>query len=184
MLRAAVLGYLMLASAIGPSLCCCAVTSTVSGVRGLLGLGPVTCAGGIACSHSQPKPVASHDKHACHHGACPGHSKPCKHKGDSKTSQSQATLADSAEARPAEPTRQTPCPCKRDGNERPALPTSVLAAKSVLSTNVFALAASDWLHDSCSLDELMSADRPAVHRFRPHLLSGREILRALHILRC
>jgi hypothetical protein len=186
MFRLIVVSYLVIASAVGPSLCCCATTSTISCVRSWFGLGPIACAGGTACSHSQSESgVSQSHKHATHHGSCHEHSKPAPNEvaNDVDSQALNSSAAEKPDNRAGKEAPRKPCPCKEDGNERPALAPSVVAGKSVQPTGGIERLAIDWSLGVC-VDQQTTGENRAVHGFRTHQLSGREILRALHILRC
>jgi hypothetical protein len=180
MFRMIVVSYLVIASAVGPSLCCCATTSTILCVRSWFGIGPIVCAGGTACSHSHSESGHSH-QYATHHGSYHGHSKLSLHEVESQGANSSVTEKPGDRTRKQAP--QRPCPCKQDGNERPALASSIVAGKSVLPTDGVERVTINWSLGVC-MDEQTTGENPAVHHFRTDRLNGREILRALHILRC
>ncbi len=176
MFRALLIAYLTIATAVGPSLCCCSTTSAVSCIRGWFGLSPVTCAGGAACC-SQPKTPAAH-KHG--HTTCHGHStspqgEECQH--------ANASADQKSGDQPEKQTPQKRCPCQQDENERSALPSSVAAGKTLQFTGDIERATINWILD-LPIDESTTAENCALHSFRTDRLGGREILRALHILRC
>ncbi len=182
MLRVTLVSYLLLATAVGPSLCCCATTSAISCVQSWFGLQPIACVGGAACSRSHSESGASQShQHTSHHGSCHGHAGPSQHDVESQAANSSVT------EKPDDPTGnhtpRKPCPCKQDGDERTALPSSVVAGKSVLPTDGLERLAINWSLGVCVVEQATGVN-PAVHRFRTDRLSGREILRALHILRC
>ena len=182
MFRLIVVSYLVIASAVGPSLCCCATTSATSRVRGWLGLGPIACACGTACSQSHSEPGVSHShQQAAHHKSCHGHAEPLQHEVESRSANSSVTEEPDVPTGKHAPRK--PCPCKQCGNERLALAASVVAGKSVLPTDGLERVAIHWSLGVC-VDEQTTGKNPAVHRFRTDRQSGREILRALHILRC
>lgn len=180
MLRAAIVGYLLVALAVGPSLCCCAATSTVSCVRGWFGLSPMTCPGGAACSHSHESSNGANKSHKLPH-SCHGESQCTMHDVDARPSIAQC---EEHGDKPGNQSTPAPCPCKKDRSDTTtAVPAFVAAGKSSLTTDVLKRIGHNWLQH-LSVDEQTTAERHADHHFRSHPRSGREILRALHILRC
>jgi hypothetical protein len=82
---------------------------------------------------------------------------------------------------PAERHRGKPCPCKQDENRQPAFPGLTVAGKTFAPD--LSLVGGFWPNDLTIDVPILNADR-VVHEFRSQDKTGREILRALHILRC
>lgn len=180
MLRAVLVGYLTIASVIGPSLCCCAASSAGSMVRGWFGLDAVSCHGHSCCSISRPH--AGSDRHEnAHHASChgkAGHS----HRHDHRMAASSAERK--ANPRTDKLPRPRPCPCKQHGNDRSSvLPTSIVAVHSLLLLQAESNSLVSWHVDALVLEPIVASqigfdDHPS------SLQNGRDILRALHVLRC
>lgn len=175
MLRAVLISYLAIATAVGPSLCCCASTAAVSNIRGWFGLEPIHCAN---CSRFDAK-VCTHrhtQDQAAHHCAGHRHAVPGSEPGSKSTEPACTQHED-------KPTGEHSCPCRQEGNRPPALPASIVVGKAPLSPDVLPHVGGLCLA-KLSLDVPTIEKEQLLHEFRSQRQSGREILRALHILRC
>lgn len=142
----------------GPWLCCCRLASGLTSLSGLCHSSPqiATC---------QPP-----QRHSC-----------CEHK--STEGKATSSSDDNATRKPCDPS--SPCPCKRDAQTKSSLvaETGKLKVEASCVEELVNFTGIVTLLPRCEVNRGPSVRPPGSLNF-PFILSGREILRTLHILTC